>query len=434
MKYYFKLISAFIRRFGTIIFIGILIGVIVFLLLSYLIPRFFLTKPERIGYTGRYSTKDLPLEISSQIGKGLVTVTQTSVVQPALAKNWVIEEDGKKWIFELDDNLKWQDNKPINLEEINYNFSDVEVTKENNKITFNLREPYIPFVVLLENPIFKKGLLGTGEWKVKKLSIRGDYIQRLDLTKNNQKQIIKFYPTEDQTKLAFKLGEVDEIKNLLSPLPFNEWDNVNIEGNVKTDKVVVIFFNTQDKVLTEKNMRLALNYSVDKNNYPNRAISPINSMSIYFNPQVKSYDFDSEKAKELISELKDKIPEDYELKLISTPNLLDIADKISNNWNDLGISSSVLVSSVIPSDYQAFITIFDIPKDPDQYSLWHSTQEATNITKYKNVRIDKLLEDGRVEQNLDKRKKIYLDFQRYLAEDSPAIFLYNPVWYNVARK
>jgi peptide/nickel transport system substrate-binding protein len=92
------------------------------------------------------------------------------------------------------------------------------------------------------------------------------------------------------------------------------------------------------------------------------------------------------------------------------------------------------VISQIPSDYQAFLAIFDIPDDPDQYSMWHSTQTATNITHYQNPRIDKLLEDGRSEINIDARKKIYFDFQRFLVEDSPAAFLYYPTTYSIGRK
>ena len=48
----------------------------------------------------------------------------------------------------------------------------------------------------------------------------------------------------------------------------------------------------------------------------------------------------------------------------------------------------------------------------------HSNQTATNISNYQNPRIDKLLEDGRAELTLVERSKIYLDFQRFLLEDS----------------
>ena len=76
----------------------------------------------------------------------------------------------------------------------------------------------------------------------------------------------------------------------------------------------------------------------------------------------------------------------------------------------------------------------DIPKDPDQYSLWHSTQTSTNVSRLANPRIDKLLEDGRIELDQETRKKIYLDFQRFLVEEVPAVFLYHPEYYTIKRK
>jgi len=113
---------------------------------------------------------------------------------------------------------------------------------------------------------------------------------------------------------------------------------------------------------------------------------------------------------------------------------LTIADSISKNWHEVGVKSEVQVSSLIPQDYQCFLAILDIPHDPDQYSIWHSTQTQSNLSKYQNPRIDKLLEDGRIELNTEERKVIYLDFQRFLLEDAPAVFLYHPVVYSIERK
>ena len=107
---------------------------------------------------------------------------------------------------------------------------------------------------------------------------------------------------------------------------------------------------------------------------------------------------------------------------------------IAKDWEKVGIKVNLQVISQIPSDYQAFLAIFDIPDDPDQYSMWHSTQTATNITRYQDPRIDKLLEDGRSEINIDARKRIYFDFQRFLVEDSPAVFLYYPTIYTIGRE
>ncbi len=122
------------------------------------------------------------------------------------------------------------------------------------------------------------------------------------------------------------------------------------------------------------------------------------------------------------------------IKLVTTPPLLSIAEQIANHWREAGIKTTVQVSSIVPDEYQTFLTILDIPKDPDQYAFWHSTQTQTNLSGYKNPRIDKLLEDGRTQLAIEERRKIYLDFQRFLLEDIPAAFLYHPAIYTIKRK
>ena len=135
-----------------------------------------------------------------------------------------------------------------------------------------------------------------------------------------------------------------------------------------------------------------------------------------------------------MKDLSKEVLNNLSLNIATTPVLLDEAEAIAKNWRDLGITVNVQVISSIPENFDAFLAILDIPRDPDQYSLWHSSQEASNISNYKNPRIDKLLEDGRTVTNESERKKIYLDFQRFLVEDSPAAFLYHPISYSVSRK
>ena len=87
--------------------------------------------------------------------------------------------------------------------------------------------------------------------------------------------------------------------------------------------------------------------------------------------------------------------------------------------------------------FQVYLGDFTVPKDPDQYMLWHSDQES-NITKFRSLRIDKLLEDGRKTVAVKERKRIYDDFQKYLLDDAvidtPASFLYFPYTYTLKRR
>ena len=112
---------------------------------------------------------------------------------------------------------------------------------------------------------------------------------------------------------------------------------------------------------------------------------------------------------------------------------MDDAQTIADSWTKLGVPTGVRVVASVPPDYQVLLSAQNLPPDPDQYPFWHSTQTATNITGYANVKIDKLLEDGRQELDMTKRKQIYADFQRYLTEDEPAVFLYYANSYSIQR-
>jgi len=436
MKYYLKLIYAMLSRFKGIIFISIIVGIAAFILIGLASNYFYKGSSERIGYAGRYHTGELPSEILDLVSDGLTQLDDELLPIPSIATSWETPDKGKTWIFNLKEGVIWHDESVLKSTNINYDFGDVEIeTPDDRTISFQLQSPYSPFPSFVSRAIFKQGLIGTGEWRVDKLSVVGSFVQEIVIINSNQdKKTFKFYPTTDRTKLAFKLGEVDKVVNLLNPSPFNEWGNVNIDKVSNDNQVVTLFFNTSDKFLGDKSVRQALTYAINKGSLGSRAISPISPNSWAYNPQVKEYSFDSEKAKSTIDDLPKEIKENLEIHLVTTPALLSVAETISKDWEAVGLKTQILVSSIIPSEFQAYLTIFDIPNDPDQYSIWHSTQVVNNISRFRNDRIDKLLEDGRSTLDYKERKKIYLDFQRFLLEELPAVFLYHPDYYTVSRK
>jgi peptide/nickel transport system substrate-binding protein len=79
----------------------------------------------------------------------------------------------------------------------------------------------------------------------------------------------------------------------------------------------------------------------------------------------------------------------------------------------------------------AYLTV---PQDPDQYYYWHSTQSLSSIIGYKNLKVDKLLEEGRSTYKIADRKTAYIDMQKTLSDDPPAVFLFYPYSYTVKRK
>lgn len=437
LTYFLHLFLAFVNRFKLIIILSIVLGIVAFFLFRFLLPLIFGSKIEKVGVVGRYTPDTLPKYILSLVGSGLTKINDSGFPEPGLASSWETKDKGKTWDFKLKDGLTWQDGKKVVASDISYKFSDAQISYPDDKtVRFTLQNAFSPFPSVVSTPVFKKGLLGTGDWKVTNASVLGSFIDQLVLVnKNKERKILKFYPSEDRAKLAFKLGEVDEISEVFTAQPFESWKTVKLSERDNTGRVVAIFFNSKDPNLSEKTLRQALAYASKKDGFPGeRAISPLSPASWAYNSQVKPYDYDIKRAKELLDDLPDKTRKNLSITLTTSQILLPEAEKIAENWKELGIKTEVKGFSGIPTDYQAFMAIFDIPEDPDQYSFWHSSQTSTNISKFSNPKIDKLLEDGRTELNFEERKKIYLDFQRFLVEDSPVIFLYHPVTYKVERK
>ncbi|MFC1625657.1 ABC transporter substrate-binding protein [Patescibacteria group bacterium] len=436
LRYILRLVPAFLSRFKAIIGLGVLFGVILFFVFRFVVPNTIGKQNPIIALSGRYTTNNLPNSILNLVSDGLTKINPDGTLEPSLADSWETSDKGKTWVFHLRDDIFWQDGKKVTSQTITYLFSDLSIeTPDEKTIIFKLQSPYSAFPAVVSKPVFKKGLLGTGKWEVKSIDFSGSYVQKLTLEdENKNKKTIKFYPTEEQAKLSYKLGSVNKIDDLINPKPLDNWRNTKATENIQKDKYVAVFFNTQDKHLSEKSIRQALSYAIDKNEIGGkRAIGPLSPNSWAYNPQVKPYEYDPKRAKDLINELPAEAKENLEINLSTSPILLSKAELIAKYWENIGVKTNVQVVSGVPSEFQALLVIFDIPKDPDQYSVWHSTQTSTNITNYQSPRIDKLLEDGRTTLGVEERRTIYLDYQRFLVEDSPAVFLYHPSFYTVER-
>lgn len=435
-RYYLHLVQAFWLKRQRIILLSFAITLISIYFFPKLISVSLLRKQQKIGMVGRYNLSNLPYEVTSLISYGLTIPLPDGSVEPGLAQSWEIREDGKIYIFTIKDDVFWHDGSKVAAEDINYNFSDVNVTVlDDQHIRFELKEPFSPFPVVVSRPIFKKNLVGLGDYQTKSIERSGQFIRGLILTpkekQNKTNLLFHFYPNEESAKIGYKLGEVDFLEDIFSPDELENWSNTKIEKTTKYDRYTAIFFNTQSEKLADKPLRQALAYAIEKRWQP-RAFSSYNSNSWAFNKTVKPYDLDLENAKNLLGQ--NGAEETIEkISLSTVPSMLSIAEQIKSDWQEIGIETEIKLINSPTEEFEALLVSQQIPRDPDQYVIWHSTQ-ATNLSKYKSPKLDMLLEDGRKTLNQDERKEIYQGFQRFLVEDSPAVFLFHPTVYSISRK
>nr|WP_238525880.1 peptide-binding protein [Methylovorus glucosotrophus] len=214
-------------------------------------------------------------------------------------------------------------------------------------------------------------------------------------------------------------------------------------------------FNLKHKPFDDIRVRQAINYAIDKQELIDGVLlgmgepvsSPYKPGTRWTNPDLSPYPYDPNKAIALMKAAgytgRDK--EGYLLrdgKRLSFDILTNqnkqremSAVLVQRRLKEIGIDANIRVMEwasfigrfIKTGDFDVVLLGWGLSLDPDQYSIWHSSQQAPgqfNFIGYNNPRVDKLLEQGRLELNPDKRMKIYHEFASILLADSPIVYLY----------
>jgi len=425
-----------------------------------------LRSKEYIGLLGDYTLTTLPDSIKHQLSLGLTGVTEGKEVEPLLAARWVVEDEGKQYRFVLKKGLTWQDGKEVEPADIQYQFVDIETIATPNDVVFKLPEPFAPFPSVVTEPVFRQVnqrylwffsrpmLLGIGPNRIVDYQRQGNRLTELTVETPKKRLVYRFYLTETDLMYAFKRGEVDILPDLSDPGDLVDWPNVEIIPHLQTNRYLAVFFNNADPLLSE-GVRQALSYAVGNPADETNALGPIDPTSWAYLTGGKAYDKDIPRAVELL--LDEIPPQPMELTLTTTQTFEVEAEDIKQAWEALGVAAqeacqaskavadkeqcsflgikvNIKISNFPDTNnFQLLLIGQESPIDPDQYFLWHSEQ-PTNFTHYKNTRIDALLERGRQMLDQQERTAIYQEFQQFLLEDPPAIFLKHLFAFEIRRK
>lgn len=382
------------------------------------------------GVIGTYQSHDLPEGVTRLLSSGLTE----------LAESWQSNSDVNEFTFKLKKGVSWIDGTPIKSQDLEFVIPDVEVSfPDDQTVKFKLKDSFSPFPSLLTKPVFKKGskLVGTGPYQVKDIQTSRIFISKLTLSPkdpNLPHLKIRFYPNEQTALTAFRLGEIQVVLGINDLSAFKKSALIKTKVQTLHSRMVTILYNTKDAALSSRSLRQALSFSAPEIDGEEVAKTPFSPTSwVYSEENIKNYlnnRTDAETALERARSASADILK-KEIILTAIPQLEQTGKQIIKAWQDLGLNANMRVESGIPQNFQALLIIQEIPRDPDQYYLWHSTQTQTNLSKYSSPRADKDLEDARKSKDNEQRKLKYMDFQKVLMEDAPATFLYFPK-YNIA--
>ncbi len=216
-----------------------------------------------------------------------------------------------------------------------------------------------------------------------------------------------------------------------------------------------LMFNLRDERLADVNVRQALVYGFDRAGFidlyydGNSSVlnTPISKVSWAYNEDVNPYEYDPEKAKELLEEAgwkegADGIREKDGKKLSFTWDTYTESKFVDNlipllqaDWEEIGVKVepnlmdfNAMVDKVFnQQDFEMTNLAWSLTIDPgDNYTTFHSSAAeigGNNAGGLQDAEVDRLLEEGSKEFDFEKRKVIYQDFAKRMNELVPYMFL-----------
>ena len=215
-------------------------------------------------------------------------------------------------------------------------------------------------------------------------------------------------------------------------------------------------FNLEKQPYNNVKFRQAINYAIDKKDIITGVLSGMaKTAQGIFPPQswaykeIEPYEYNPQKAIELLLSIGFSKSQDGELLYNGKDFEINIITNQGNKTRELtaqiiqeqlkkiGLTvnirilewSTFLNQYVNKKNFDALILGWNTAVDPDQFSLWHSSQAGEgqyNFMSYKNKEVDELLIKARTTFSKDERIGCYHKIQDIMRDDPPCIFLYYP--------
>lgn len=365
-------------------------------------------------------------------------------------------------------------------------FEGVTVEKPDNKtVVLKLKHPYSPFLENATMGILPKHIwssvdaesfpyskfnmspVGSGPYEIENVSskVPPDYYNLKSFkyftlgAPKIETLRINFYQNEEELLSAYRSGEIEAI-NTIPPQTAKTMEEQGIRITSTTlPRIFAVFFNqNHSKVVADKYARWALETAIDKDNivknvllgYGKTIDGPTSELqsaetatsSDRINMAKKflakgNWKFNTKKNVWEKTANKVSLTLSLDIATADTPELKRSASLVKDDWEKLGVKVTLKVfeigdlnqNVIRPRKYDALFFGEIIGRNPDLFSFWHSSQRndpGLNIAMYTNSKVDKLLENARVEQDKEKRSKKYADLQKEISNDTPAVFIYSP--------
>lgn len=429
-------------------------------------------------YDPIYSVQFTERHVLYLVFNTLVKYAPDFSIQPELATSWDTSQDGKRITFTLRQGVTFQDGTPFDAAAVKWNIDrrlDPSVQSPQREllapiilsidvidpqhVAFNLTKPSPGIFSLLgERPGFmvspaawqKLGKdfanhpVGTGAFLFKEW-VRGSQVTM----ERNPNYWQKGLPYLDRIVIhdlagsvvglqRLLTGEVDYVGELTSSdvLPLEHRPEIVLKP-IKVGRWYFLQWHVNAPPFDNAKLRQAVAHAIDRKRINEITMrgqgyvsnSPTPEGLWWYDPNVKSYDYDPAKAKALLAEA--GYPNGFEY-VLSTPQVSvfqQINQLLQEQFAAVGIKATL--DPVAASEWYARVvkgttnwtpTRWTQRADPDGLlSILFDSKGFANTMKYHSDKVDALLEQARTTYDIAARKKLYGEAQQEIVNDLPMV-------------
>ena len=447
--------------------------------------------------------------IVNEVFGGLVTINPEIEIVPDLAEDWDISPDGKVFTFRLRQDAKFHDGRLVVAEDFRWSLERAADPLTESPVAdlyladilgvadkLSGKAQSIRGLRVIDDHTLELTIDAPKSYFLAKMTYpTGFVVDRQNVEGNKNDWVFEPNGTGPFRLERYEIGEtiilgrnelyhlgppfLDEVEFILSggdPMLMYENDEIHLTGLGLADlervqdpdnplraelatappsfSVSFIGLNVNEPPFDDPKFRLALNYAVNKKEIATSALSDLVVPAVgvippgfpSYNPDLKGYGYDPERAKRLLSESR------YGADTGSIPRItLSIAGNFGasvgldmevmlRSWEEtLGVEVEIqqtewatFLQDLHKRRFQMFAIGWsaDYP-DPQNFLdiLFHS-ESTNNWGAYSNREVDSLLEKARVEPDQVARFQQYNLIEQLIVDDAPWV----PLWHSTERK
>ncbi len=428
--------------------------------------------------------------VTSHIYETLFELTADGDIVPNLATSAEVSDDGLTWTITLREDVVFHDGTPLTAEIVKGSMDrfldpenafafvfllarvDTIDVIDDYTVQFNLGTTFAPFMAHLTHSTtgivlpaaveqfgedFGENPVGTGPFRFDSWD-RGS---RIDLVRFDDywgehpgiERLAFLAVPEDTTRMALvETGEADvAVRVPPADVPrLNAAPGVTVE-NVSSLRTIYIYFNHTMEPFTDRNVRQAINYAVNKEEIAefifggavrpsDAAISP----GIFGYTPVGKYEYDPEQARSMLAEAGFADGFDTTLYCPTGRYLRDIqtCEAVQSQLAEVGVNAAIetlewsayLDFTRRPADENtvpmAMLGWGTVTGDADYglFALFHTSEhvpDGSNRSFYSNTVVDALLDEARTTPDESLRLQLYEDVLEILREDAAWLFMHS---------